>query len=304
MGALVGSAVNGESVVAGAIAAAIGAATGTPFPATALQPVAGGDTSQAFTVGDGDRRFFVKTCGPERAAMFDAEVDALEALAGVGAVRVPRPVCTGLASGRAYLVLEYLDLRARGDAALLGAQLARLHRAPQDRFGWGRDAWIGRTPQPKGWARDWIAFWRERRLGFQFERAAQNGYGGPLQRDGAALLDRLDALFGGYVPRPSLLHGDLWGGNHGYLPDGSPVVFDPASYVGDRECDLAMSELFGGFAPAFRAAYDEAWPLDPGYAVRRTLYNLYHVLNHANMFGGSYVAQAQRMTAQLLAEIR
>ncbi|AAZ96101.1 conserved hypothetical protein [Thiobacillus denitrificans ATCC 25259] len=295
---------SGATAFAGAIAEAIAAATGAPFPASALEPVAGGDTSQAFRVGDGERRFFVKTCSRERAAMFDAEVGALDALAGVDAVRVPRPVCTGVASDRAYLVLDYLDLRARGDAALLGTQLARLHRAPQHQFGWSRDNWIGSTSQPNGWARDWIAFWRERRLGFQFERAAQSGYGGALQREGGALLDRLDALFDGYVPLPSLLHGDLWGGNHGYIADGSPVVFDPASYVGDRECDLAMSELFGGFAPAFYAAYEEAWPLDPGYAVRKTLYNLYHVLNHANMFGGGYVAQAQRMTAQLLAEVR
>ena len=298
------AAVNRASPVASTIAEAIAAATGVAFAASALEPVAGGDTSQAFRVGDGERRFFVKTCSRERAAMFDAEVGALDALAGVDAVRVPRPVCTGVASDRAYLVLDYLDLRARGDAALLGTQLARLHRAPQHQFGWSRDNWIGSTPQPNGWAGDWIAFWRERRLGFQFERAAQNGYGGALQRDGAALLDRLDALFDGYVPLPSLLHGDLWGGNHGYLADGSPVLFDPASYVGDRECDLAMSELFGGFAPAYRAAYEEVWPLDPGYAVRKTLYNLYHVLNHANMFGGGYVAQAQRMTSQLLAEVR
>ncbi len=103
---------------------------------------------------------------------------------------------------------------------------------------------------------------------------------------------------------PSLLHGDLWGGNHGYLPDGSPVLFDPAPYVGDRECDLAMSELFGGFSPDFQAAYRAAWPLDAGYATRRTLYNLYHILNHANLFGGGYAAQAARMTAALLAEIR
>jgi fructosamine-3-kinase len=75
-------------------------------------------------------------------------------------------------------------------------------------------------------------------------------------------------------------------------------------YYGDRECDLAMSELFGGFAPGFHAAYREAWPLDAGYAVRRMLYNLYHILNHANMFGGGYPAQAQRMLAQLLAELR
>ncbi len=166
------------------------------------------------------------------------------------------------------------------------------------------DNWIGRTPQPNGWQHDWIAFRREQRLGFQLQLAAQNGFGGALQRDGEQLLARLDGLFDGYVPVPSLLHGDLWGGNHGFLADGTPVVFDPALYVGDRECDLAMSELFGGFAADFYAAYRASWPLDAGYAVRKTLYNLYHILNHANLFGGGYAAQAARMTAALLAHIR
>ena len=287
-----------------AIDAANLATTGVPFAAATLTPVGGGDINQTFAVGDGPRRYFVKANRAARLAMLEAEAEALHALSATRSVRVPQPLCSGTATGQAFLVLEYLDLRARGDAALLGTQLAQLHRVPQSRFGWAHDNWIGSTPQPNGWQHDWIAFWRERRLGFQLQLAAQNGYGGALQRDGEALLAGLDAFFDGYVPAPSLLHGDLWGGNHGFLADGSPVIFDPATYVGDRECDLAMSELFGGFAPDFYAAYRAAWPLDAGYAVRRTLYNLYHVLNHANLFGGGYPAQTQRMLARLLAEIR
>ena len=287
-----------------AIDAAISATTGVPFAAATLTPVGGGDINQTFAVGDGPRRYFVKANRAARLAMLEAEAEALHALSATRSVRVPQPLCSGTATGQAFLVLEYLDLRARGDAALLGTQLAQLHRVPQSRFGWAHDNWIGSTPQPNGWQHDWIAFWRERRLGFQLQLAAQNGYGGALQRDGEALLAGLDAFFDGYGPAPSLLHGDLWGGNHGFLADGSPVIFDPATYVGDRECDLAMSELFGGFAPDFYAAYRAAWPLDAGYAVRRTLYNLYHVLNHANLFGGGYPAQTQRMLARLLAEIR
>jgi fructosamine-3-kinase len=217
---------------------------------------------------------------------------------------VPQVICHGIAAEQAYLVLEYLPLRPHGDAAQLGRQLAQQHRVGAARFGGARDNWIGATPQPNAWMDDWVEFWRARRLGFQLKLAAQNGHGGALQRDGEALMARLDGFFTGYRPAPSLLHGDLWGGNHGFLADGSPVIFDPAVYFGDRECDLAMSELFGGFAPPFYAAYREAWPLDAGYAVRRTLYNLYHILNHANLFGGGYAAQAQRMLAQLLAEIR
>jgi len=289
---------------AAAVAEAIAAASGAPFGAATLSPIGGGDIHRAFGISDGTRRYFVKANRADRLPMFDAEADALRALAATGSVRVPLPLCTGTAAGQAFLVLEHLDLRSHGDAASLGTQLAQLHRMSQPRFGWAHDNWIGSTPQRNGWENDWIRFWREQRLGYQLKLAAENGYGGALQRDGEALMARLEGFFCGYRPAASLLHGDLWGGNHGYLGDGLPVIFDPALYIGDRECDLAMSELFGGFAPAFYAAYREAWPLDPGFAVRKTLYNLYHILNHANLFGGGYAAQAHRMTVQLLAELR
>lgn len=291
-------------MLASAIADAITRVTGDPFSATALTPIGGGDINQAFSIGIGARRYFVKTNRAGCLPMFDAEVDALRALAATHSVRVPQPIASGTTAGQAFLVLEHLDMHGGGDAALLGEQLAQLHRVPQPCFGWTHDNWIGSTPQRNGWQHDWIAFWRDQRLGFQLALAAQNGYGGALQRDGDMLLARLDALFDGYTPEPSLLHGDLWGGNHAYLVDGNPVIFDPALYVGDRECDMAMSELFGGFAPDFYAAYRASWPLDGGYAVRKTLYNLYHILNHANLFGGGYAAQAVRMIAQLLAQIR
>jgi len=286
------------------LAAAIGRASGTPFVVEDTRAMRGGDVSEAFTLSDGVRTFFVKTQRAARIDMFEAEAAGLAELAAANAVRVPQVVCHGIAAGQAYLVLEFLRLRPHGDAALLGRQLAQQHRVGAAQFGGARDNWIGATPQPNAWMDDWVEFWRARRLGFQLKLAAQNGYGGALQRDGEALMTRLDAFFAGYRPVPSLLHGDLWGGNHGFLNDGSPVIFDPAAYFGDRECDLAMSELFGGFAADFYAAYREAWQLDAGYAVRRMLYNLYHILNHANLFGGGYAAQAARMTAALLAQIR
>ncbi|MDO9222050.1 MAG: fructosamine kinase family protein [Thiobacillus sp.] len=291
-------------MLASAIADAIAGATGSSFSGAALTPIGGGDINQAFCIGSGARRYFVKTNHAERLPMLEAEADALRALDATHSVRVPQPITSGTAAGQAFLVLEYLDLCGSGDAALLGEQLAQLHRVPHTRFGWVHDNWIGSTPQMNAWQHDWIAFWRDQRLGFQLNLAARNGFGGALQRDGESLLQRLDGLFDGYAPAPSLLHGDLWGGNHGYLADGTPVIFDPALYVGDRECDLAMSELFGGFAPAFYAAYRASWPLDAGYAVRKTLYNLYHILNHANLFGGGYAAQAARMIAALLAQVR
>lgn len=285
-----------------AICDAIRAATGEHFCAPNSRALPGGDISEALMLDDGQRRFFVKLQPASRQAMFEAEVDGLAALGAH--LRVPGVIATGVATGKAYLVLEALELASTGDAAAQGELLARLHRAPQTGFGWTRDNWIGATPQSNTPHADWLAFWRDERLGFQLKLAAQNGYGGALQRDGERLLADLDGLFDGYRPQPSLLHGDLWSGNHAYLPDGSPVLFDPAVYVGDRECDLAMTELFSGFDARFYAAYREAFALDAGYRVRKTLYNLYHVLNHANLFGGAYVAQAARMTTQLLAELR
>jgi fructosamine-3-kinase len=286
-----------------AVCVAITQALGAPFAAVASQAVHGGDISEALRLDAADRSVFVKTQPAAQLAMFEAEAAGLAELAAANAVRVPQVIACGLAGGRAYLALEHLSLGARGDAERLGRQLAMQHRSVADRFGGARDNWIGATPQPNAWRDRWVDFWRDQRLGHQLKLAADKGYGGALQRDGEALRARLEEFFVDYPPRPSLLHGDLWGGNHGFLADGTPVLFDPAVYYGDRECDLAMSELFGGFAPAFHAAYREAWPLDPGYPVRRTLYNLYHILNHANLFGGGYVTQAQRVASQLLAEL-
>lgn len=167
-------------------------------------------------------------------------------------------------------------------------------------FGFAHDNFIGTTSQPNAWTNDWITFWREQRLGFQLELAACNGYGGELQKLGQQLMERLPELFADYHPIPSLLHGDLWGGNHAYTADESPVIFDPAPYYGDREADMAMTELFGGFDQEFYAAYRAAWPLNAGFATRKVLYNLYHILNHANLFGGGYARQAEGMMRRLL----
>ena len=284
----------------------IGVVTGQRFIARQRQPLGGGCINQAWRVGDGERDFFVKTNSVAVAqTMFEAEAAALAELAATGAVRVPLPVEHGTAAGLAFLVLEYLPLGGGGTRALeiLGRRLAALHRIPQPFFGWHRDNTIGSTPQPNERGDDWIAFWRERRLGFQLDLAARNGHGGELRRRGEQLLARFAELFAGYRLVPALLHGDLWGGNVGCTVEGEPVIFDPACYYGDREADLAMTELFGGFPERFYAAYREALPLDVGYPQRRTLYNLYHVLNHLNLFGGGYRTQAEHMIDRLLAEL-
>lgn len=282
------------SELAGRIAALSG---GAP-PKTLPQAIGGGCINQAHRLGD----WFVKLNRAERLPMFEAEALALTELAATGTVRVPCPLGHGILEGQAWLALEYLPLRPLSERAAetLGRQLAELHRLPRDRFGWSRDNTIGSTPQPNTPDSDWCRFWRDRRLGHQLRLAATNGHGGSLQRRGTRLLDRLDRLLAAHHPRPALLHGDLWGGNAAMTRVGEPVIFDPASYCGDPDADLAMTELFGGFSVRFQAAYREVRPIDDGYTLRRELYNLYHVLNHLNLFGGGYRAQAERMIDRLL----
>ncbi len=265
----------------------------------------GGCINEAWRVEGDPAPVFVKLNRAGLADMFAAEADGLRAILDSGSVRVPRPLCTGVAGDRAYLVLEYLAFGRGNGAAMvtLGRQLAAMHRTTAPAFGWHRDNTIGSTPQVNDWTGDWVEFLRVHRLGYQYELAAANGFGGELSRLGERLLAALDGFFSDHRPQPSLLHGDLWSGNQGVLASGEPVVFDPAVYHGDREADLAMTELFGGFGADFQAAYREAWPLDAGYGVRKVLYNLYHVLNHLNLFGGGYHGQALSMTGRLLAEL-
>ncbi len=284
------------------IAAAIERETGQAFEAAEQVEAGGGCINRGLTLAGRDgRRFFVKLNEARHADMFAAEAAGLAELEAAAAIRVPRPIVHGVALGQAYLVLEWLPLGGRGSGADLGRRLAALHRTTRREFGWQRDNTIGSTPQPNAAMADWPAFYRERRLGHQLRLAARNGAPRGLLKRSEQLLDELDNFFPGYKPEPSLLHGDLWGGNFGFA-QGEPVLFDPAVYFGDREADLAMTELFGGFSPDFHAAYREAWPLDPGYATRKTLYNLYHVLNHFNLFGGGYADQAGNMVDRLLAE--
>ena len=288
-----------------ALARQIGVATAAPFIVRGRQAVGGGCINQAWRIGDGERNYFVKLNSGAGKTMFEAEAAGLAELAATATVRVPEPVAHGVIGERAYLVLEYLPLVGCDAMAmeLLGRQLALLHARAQPYFGWHRDNTVGSTPQRNGRFENWPEFWRERRLGDQLDLAARHGHGGNLQRQGERLRGRLDALFAGYSPVPALLHGDLWSGNVGCAHNGQPAIFDPAVYYGDREADLAMTELFGGFPACFYGAYREALPWQAGYPLRRTLYNLYHVLNHLNVFGGGYRAQAEDMIARLLAEL-
>jgi protein-ribulosamine 3-kinase len=248
----------------------------------------GGCIHECYRVSIGGESRFLKLNEKRFADAFAAEADGLAALRSAG-LRAPDPLAQGVAHAQAYLLLEYLDLEHRGDFAALGRMLAQAHRKPGPRFGWQRDNYIGSTPQKNDWCDDWAEFWRERRLRAQIELASSRGF--DLETPSLHLLQN-------HHPQPSLLHGDLWSGNAGFTSEG-PVVFDPAVYYGDREADLAMTELFGGFPREFYKAYNDVFPLPDGYERRKHLYNLYHLLNHLNLFGGGYLGQV-KATLRLL----
>jgi len=287
-----------------AIEASIREAAGNAFAMGNCEPVAGGSINEAWRVEGGGDRYFVKLNRADRAEMFTAESEGLTELRQGSGLRVPAPICRGATAGRAYLVLEWIDLQPLENdaAAALGEALAQLHGIVRPEYGWHRDNTIGSTLQRNTRTTDWTEFWRENRLGYQLSLAAE-GHDDSLAREGDRLLTKLDTLLEGHRPEPSLVHGDLWGGNVAMDSDGRPVIFDPAVYYGDRETDLAMCELFGGIQPVFFEAYHGAWPIDAGYReVRRDLYQLYHLLNHYNLFGGHYGAESLHRIRRLLSK--
>lgn len=286
------------------ISEAIALATGRSFVSHDPRPVLGGCINKAHIFFDGTQQFFVKTNRNAYAAMFVAEAEGLRELAKAGLIRIPAPICWGSTVDIAYLVLEYIEFGAQSETASsdLGVQLAQLHSITAPRFGWSRDNTIGLTSQRNTWENSWTVFWREHRLGFQLQLAISNGHHGPLIAKLERVLEGVPMILAGHAPQPALLHGDLWGGNFAVDAAGRPVIFDPAVYYGDRETDVAMTELFGGFDADFYSAYKSTYPLAAGYGVRKTFYNLYHVLNHVNLFGGGYARQAERMADELLSE--
>lgn len=290
--------------------AALERSTGRAWRANAL---ASSGFCAVWRIDDGRDSAFLKSAGGAEGALLQAEAQGLRALAATRTVRVPEVLWlhTDAESGLSLLGLEWLDLRppAAGFGARFGRVMAALHAAAvpvlpgEARYGWPADNWLGATPQCNRPCRDWIDFFNRQRLGALCSRLRQAGSGCAALCDGVdQVIASWPALFDdGYAPQPSLLHGDLWSGNWGMLASGEPVVFDPAVYIGDAEAELAMMDLFGGPPPAFWSAYAAAGRgLHPGYARRRPVYQLYHLLNHALLFGGGYAAQAQSVAQQVL----
>lgn len=273
----------------------------------ARTPVGGGCIHRAWRLQTADgEHLFAKTNREDRGPLLEAEAEGLVALAQVAppTLGIPRPLAVGGAEGLAVLVLPWLKLtqsqRSEDAWATCGADLAHLHRnslhgahlygGTAGEFGWERDNFIGTSPQINGWQKSWGSFFAECRLGPQLQWLQEKG--SPMEA-AAPLLERLPEWLEGHGAQPCLVHGDLWSGNASLLAGGGASMFDPAVYFGDRETDLAMARVFGGFPEAFFTGYNDAWPLPEGWQSRQKIYTLYHIINHANLFGGNYIYQAQ-----------
>lgn len=281
-------------------------------PVVGRTAVGGGCIHRAWRLDLGDGvTVFAKVNTAACLPLLEAEAQGLLQLARyapMGLV-IPEPLAVGQSGDRAVLVLDWLELGGPvGDAASdrfwfqLGQGLAGLHRSsascpPPQGYGWPADNFLGSAPQSNSWRSDWGLFFAECRLAPQLDWADRRGH--PL-RGAQELLERVPRDLNSHRCQPVLVHGDLWCGNAAVLADGRGAIFDPACYWGDREVDLAMARLFGGFPSAFFKGYADQWPPEPGASGRVSLYNLYHLLNHANQFGGSYHHRAQACIDGLL----
>ena len=274
-----------------------------------LRAVGGGCIHRAWELqlADGSR-LFAKSNRAALKPVLAAEADGLQALRAAAAgsgLTVPEPLALAELGGEAVLLLSWLELTEDGNWQALGRGLAQLHRRSLEghdgRYGWHRDNFIGSGPQPNGWTDDWAAFFTRQRLGAQLAWARRNGHD---LADAETLLAQVPGWLADHAAEPCLVHGDLWSGNAGLLRGGGGALFDPAVYRGDREVDLAMARLFGGFPAAFFEGYEQEWPLPPGHQQRLELYNLYHRLNHANLFGGGYWQQSAASIRSLLRDRR
>ncbi|KZL50775.1 hypothetical protein A2T98_05710 [Nodularia spumigena CENA596] len=274
--------------------------TGERFQTQHKRGVSGGCINQGYAVADGNLTYFVKLNQASQVAMFEAEALGLKEMLATNTILVPKPICWGTAGNSSYIVLEWLEMGGSNSKSCqeMGRKLAQMHKATSNKgFGWQINNTIGSTPQINTWTADWAEFYTQHRLNYQFQLARRRG-GSFLKQE--QLLAAIPELLANHQVQPSLVHGDLWGGNAGYTVSGEPVIFDPATYFGDREVDIAMTELFGGFSAGFYQGYHEVFPLNAGYEQRKTLYNLYHILNHFNLFGGGYASQANGMIEKIL----
>ncbi|MBL1433559.1 MAG: fructosamine kinase family protein [Gammaproteobacteria bacterium] len=298
-----------DAVLSDTLSQHISAESNKNFTLDEHQAIGGGSINDCYKISGNGKHYFLKTNNADLADMFAAEASGLHAIVDSNTILAPKPICYGETDTTTYLILEYLELgtsRKQNDQDNIdqfGEQLATMHRNVQTRYGWKRNNTIGSTPQINTHCDNWSEFFREHRLGYQINLASENGHHGQFIDKAHELLEYVDQLLY-HNPPASLLHGDLWSGNYGITSNGLPAIFDPAVYYGDSETDMAMTELFGNFPPRFYDAYWHHHPKEAEYSVRKTLYNLYHILNHLNLFGDGYYSQADHMMSALLSEVR
>ena len=260
----------------------------------------GGEVNDCYMISDGEQRYFVKTNKRDFLSKFEVEAENIRIMRESNTVFVPELIMTGKTKENAFIVLNYLPVKPLDNAAnsfKFGQQLAKLHQwGEQKEYGFDQDNYLGATLQPNKWDKKWNRFFAEQRIGWQLQLMQEKGINLVDINDFTHLIS--DKL-AGHQPKPSLLHGDLWHGNAASSVFG-PICYDSACYWGDRECDLAMTELFEGFQPEFYQGYESVFPLEPGYHDRKEIYNLYHLLNHYNLFGGHYLAESERAINKVL----
>ena len=261
--------------------------------------VGGGSINQTetLTLSNGEKVFMKTNANPPK-DFFPAEAKGLDLLRKAeGGPRIPKPLGMEPGTCPRFFLMEYIEESppTKEFDFLFASALASMHRVTQSAHGLDHDNYIGATVQKNTPEKDGLIFFRDHRIRFQQELARANGrLPAPLDKRLDALCDQLESLLDTTGEKPALLHGDLWSGNYFQAKsDQRPCVFDPAVYYGLRESDLAMTELFGSLSGSFYKAYHEAFPLNPGYEERKDLYNLYHMLNHLNLFGGSYLSSVE-----------
>jgi len=278
----------------------ISKATGKKFEVETYHSVSGGCINQGYKLTGNEQTYFVKINHPSQVEMFVSEALGLKQMLATQTILVPKPICWGMTDKHSYIVLEWLEF-GRGNSNSweeMGRKLAAMHQVGSaSQFGWEQNNTIGSTPQINTWTSNWADFFAEYRIGYQLHLAKRRGGNFP---DSEQVVTAVRTILAARNPQPSLVHGDLWSGNAAVTTSGEPVILDPATYYGDREVDLAMTELFGGFPASFYRGYNEVWSLDEGYQQRKNLYNLYHILNHFNLFGGGYGNQAKHMIEQIM----
>lgn len=263
-----------------------------------IREISGGDTHSSFKISNDKKRFFVKINSPDTLPQFEAEIDGLSYLNKTELFFVPHPICSGIIENKSYLVLEYISMQegTKDDWFTFGQQLARMHQQwTSDTYGWHINNFIGLTPQLNTPCQSWAEFFVEYRIRYLMKMLQKQGYSIADINDTCKCIS---SLLHGHTPQSSLVHGDLWSGNVAFHK-AHPVLFDPAIYYGDRETDIAMTELFGGFNASFYKGYNATYPLDEEYKLRKPIYQFYHILNHALLFGGHYLENAKSIIRQL-----